>query len=325
MIFFDLKNKWKINKSKLDIPKKKKLQLPTVIFLAMLVISPFFLANSQSTSGKGIIFSRNNLSAWCIVPYDVKKRGPEERARMLARLGITKFAYDWREEHVPGFDQEMDALKKHHIVLQAFWMPYGPDILNNKHYLKILALLKRHNIKTQLWWSYGSTEDGLKNMTQQEKVIAVSNTVKVLAEDAAKIGCTVGLYNHNGWFGEPENQLAIIDYVKMPNVGIVYNFNHAEAQVDRFPVFFPKILPHLIALNIAGLKNGNPGKVVPVAHGDSEEEMIRIVGESGYRGIIGIINEDTDPDAEAGLKLNIEGLKIILKSLGYSAVLQTYY
>lgn len=281
-------------------------------------------AMSQSSPGTGEVFSKKNLVAWCIVPFDIKKRGPEERAQMLDKLGITKFAYDWREEHVSSFDEEMNTLKKHHIKLQAFWMPYGPDPVKNKHYAEILALLQRHHIRTQLWWSYGSSNDSLKNMTQEEKVAAVGNMVRIMAEDAVKIGCTVGLYNHNGWFGEPENLLSILHYVKMQNVGIIYNFNHAEDQTERFSEFFPQILPHLFALNIAGLKKGTPGKVVPVGQGDSEEKMIRMIAESSYRGTIGIINENTDPDAEVGLKMNIDGLKKILKSLGYADVLQTY-
>jgi len=297
--------------------------LPLINLLALMIFC-FDQAMCQPPSGKGEVFSKKNLVAWCIVPFDDKKRGPEERAQMLEKLGVTKFAYDWREEHVPSFDEEMNALKKHHIELQAFWMPYGPDPVNNKHYAEIFALLKRCDIKTQLWWSYGSSNDGLKNMTQEEKVIAVGNTVRSIAEDAAKIGCTVGLYGHNGWFGEPENQMSILQYVKMQNVGIVYNFNHAEEQTDRFSEFFPKILPHLIALNIAGLKKGPPGKVVPVGQGDSEEKMIRIIAESSYHGTIGVINEETDPDAEVGLKMNMDGLKRILQSLGYTDVLQTY-
>jgi hypothetical protein len=317
------------------LPKKKNMSktnsgynimLLHLLFINLLVlmIFPVNEAMCQVSSGKGKVFSRGNLVAWCIVPFDNKKRGPEERAQMLVKLGITKFAYDWREEHVPSFDQEINALKKHHIELQAFWMPYGPDPLNNKHYAEIFALLKRHHLKTQLWWSYGSSNVGLENMTQEEKVSAVGKMVRELAEDASKIGCTVGLYNHNGWFGEPENLISILQYVKMDNVGIVYNFNHAEEQVDRFPVFFPKLLPHLIALNIAGLKKGPPGKVVPVGQGDSEEKMIRIIAESDYKGTIGVINEETDPDAEVGLKINVDGLKNILKSLGYTVVLQTY-
>src|SRR5262245_25393483 len=53
------------------------------------------------------LFSRGNLIAWCIVPFDSKKRGPEERATMMKRLGFERFAYDWRAEHVPTFDAEV--------------------------------------------------------------------------------------------------------------------------------------------------------------------------------------------------------------------------
>ncbi|MFM8434591.1 MAG: sugar phosphate isomerase/epimerase, partial [Planctomycetia bacterium] len=34
------------------------------------------------------LFRRDNLVAWCIVPFDAKKRGPEERAAMLEKLGF---------------------------------------------------------------------------------------------------------------------------------------------------------------------------------------------------------------------------------------------
>jgi hypothetical protein len=74
------------------------------------------------------LFGSDNLVAWCIVPFDSKKRGPEERAAMLERLGFKHFAYDWRAEHVPTFDAEMDALKRHGIALDAFW---APGELNN--------------------------------------------------------------------------------------------------------------------------------------------------------------------------------------------------
>ncbi len=40
------------------------------------------------------LFARSNLVAWCIVPFDSQKRGPEERAAMLERLGLRRLAYD---------------------------------------------------------------------------------------------------------------------------------------------------------------------------------------------------------------------------------------
>src|SRR5688572_5092645 len=69
------------------------------------------------------LFARTNLVAWCIVPFDAKKRGPEERAAMMERLGFRMFAYDYRAEHISTFDAEMEALKRHHIQLLAWWFP----------------------------------------------------------------------------------------------------------------------------------------------------------------------------------------------------------
>jgi sugar phosphate isomerase/epimerase len=93
--------------------------------------------------------------------------------------------------------------------------------------------------------------------------------------------------------------------------------------MDSFPEFFPKIQPHLIALNLAGLDKQHH-KVVAIGEGDSELDMIRIIHKSSYRGPIGIINENTDPDAEAGLRKNMEGLKKILNILGDEQAAKTY-
>src|SRR5262245_19442526 len=103
---------------------------------------------ATAVSGANQLFDRNNLIAWCIVPFDNKKRGPEERAAMLERLGFRHFAYDWRAEHIPTFDAEVDALKRHGVSLDAFWV--APGELNNESRI-ILDVLKRHGVKAQLW------------------------------------------------------------------------------------------------------------------------------------------------------------------------------
>src|ERR1700733_14079522 len=104
-------------------------------------------AQEAKQTGQGL-FAHDNLIAWCIVPFDSKKRGPEERAAMLARLGFKHFAYDWRAEHIPTFDAEVDALKKHGISLDAFWVATGE--LNGESKI-ILDVLKRHDVKADLW------------------------------------------------------------------------------------------------------------------------------------------------------------------------------
>ena len=100
-------------------------------------------------SDASAIYAKENLVAWCIVPFDAKQRGPEKRAAMLERLGIRKLAYDYRAQHIPMFDAEMQALKKHGIELTAWWFP---RTLNDEA-RHILSVLKRHRVKTQLWVS----------------------------------------------------------------------------------------------------------------------------------------------------------------------------
>lgn len=269
------------------------------------------------------IYAKQNLIAWCIVPFDSENRGPEERAKMLKDLGITKLAYDWRDEHIPTFDQELQTLKKHDIDLQAFWLASGPDPANDKNLKIILDALERNNVQTQLWAMFGGWE-GFDELNQQEKVETAAETVAYVAKSLDSIGSSLGLYNHGGWFGEPENQVAIIEHLKMDNIGIVYNFSHAETQANRFEEFYPKILPHLYAINITGLKGGYPAEVVPVGQGNMEEDMMRIIKESSYDGPIGIINEDFAEDARDGLEINIHGIQEILKSLGDKKALSTY-
>ena len=76
------------------------------------------LAAQTTASADTSLFARSNLMAWCIVPFDSAQRGPEERAQMLQRLGITQFAYDYRAEHIPSFEAEIAACRAHGIQLK---------------------------------------------------------------------------------------------------------------------------------------------------------------------------------------------------------------
>lgn len=294
-------------------------------FLLIFLLSGFqqYAIAQKKNGSRGSIYAKQNLIAWCIVPYDSKRRGPEERATMLNQLGITKLAYDWREEHIATFDEELIALKQHHIKLQGFWFASGSDPANDKNLAIVLDLLKRNKVKTQLWCMFGGWNN-FDQQSQAEKVKTAAVSVAYVAKNLAEIDCSLGLYNHGGWFGEPENQLAIINLLKMDNIGIVYNFSHSETQIHRFPEFFPKILPHLYAINLTGLKGTEPAEVVPVGQGNVEEKMMRLILNSNYKGPIGIINENFAPDAADGLQLNMDGIKEILGRIGDVKGAQTY-
>jgi len=123
------------------MPRFARWMLPVGLILAL---AP---AGSRGQEAKSL-FARENLIAWCIVPFDSKHRGPEERAAMLEKLGFRHFAYDWRAEHVPTFDAEVEALKRHGVGLDAFWL--APGELNDTS-RGILEVLKRHGVKSQLW------------------------------------------------------------------------------------------------------------------------------------------------------------------------------
>jgi sugar phosphate isomerase/epimerase len=256
------------------------------------------------------LFARENLVAWCIVPFDSQNRGPSQRAEMLQRLGFQRFAYDWRAEHLPSFETEVLELQKRGIELTAVWFPGG---LNADGRL-MLDVLKKHRVKTQLWVMLVDPAPG---KDQAAKVQAAADFLRPIAEEAAKLDCQVGLYNHGNWGGEPENQLAVIEAVGMPNVGIVYNLHHGHDHLPRFPELLKKMRPHLLALNLNGMvENGERigKKILPLGQGDLDLSLLKAIAASGYDGPIGILGHTQD-DAEERLQDNLDGLDWLLPQL----------
>lgn len=264
------------------------------------------------------VFAPNNLLAWCIVPFDGKKRGPAERVEMLKRLGFTKYVYDWRAEHLPTFDEEVQLLKKAGITLQGVWFPAGVG----KDGETLLALLKKHDIKTELWVMLPQPD---AKLTQDEKVKVTTELVKKLAVLAAKQGCKVGIYNHGGWTGEPANMAAVAKACGEPNVGIVYNLHHGHDHLKDLPAALKVMLPHLYCINTNGMqtdgdKKGN--KILVVSEGDQDKAWLKAIRDSGYAGPVGIIGH-TDDDAEARLADNLTGLKLLASGSPFKVGVRT--
>lgn len=284
---------------------------PLLLSLLAVVALPFAALAQQTPD----LFAQENLVAWCLVPFDAKKRGPEERAAMLEKLGFKHFAYDYRAEHIPTWDAEIDALKKHGIELSAWWFPGS---LNDEA-KKTLELFQRHGVKPDLWITGGGvpTKDAAE---QEARVETEAKRVKAIAEAAAPLGIKVALYNHGNWFGEPENQIAIIERLKrdgISNVGLVYNLHHGHDHLDRFPELLAKMKPYLLTLNLNGMRRGadkQGDKILPLAQGDLDLELLKAIRASGWTGPIGILNH-TPEDAEARLLDNLDGLHWLLPQL----------
>jgi sugar phosphate isomerase/epimerase len=138
--------------------------------------------------------------------------------------------------------------------------------------------------------------------------------LRPIAEAGNRIGCSLALYNHGGWFGVPENMVRLVKAINRPNVGIVYNLHHAHDQMDRLPEVLRILKPHLLALNINGMEtNGDQigKKILVIGEGNRDEQMLRQISECGYTGPIGILNH-TQEDAKDRLDKNIKGLRSLL-------------
>jgi len=282
---------------------------PALLSLALPLFSPF--------RAEEALFARSNLAAWCIVPFDEAKRGPEERAAMLEKMGIKKFVYDYRAEHIPQWDDELNALKKHHIELFGWWFPTS---LNDEA-RKTLELFKRHGVKPQLWVNGNGGPIQVKDEADQKaRITKEIERLKPIVQAAAEIGSQVVLYNHGNWYGEPENAIAIIEALKgqgIKNVGMVYNLHHGHGHLDRLAKVLPKMLPHLLCFNLNGMDVGGDAKgrkILPLGVGTEDVKVLRILRASGYHGVVGILNH-TNADAEGRLLDNLDGLAWLLPQL----------
>ncbi len=257
------------------------------------------------------LFDRENLTAWCVVPFDSKKRGPEERAEMLQRLGFKNFAYDWRAKDIPTFDAEVEAMKSHGINLVAWWFPTDAADPAAK---TILEVIKRHGIHPQLWVMGGGSET--RTPAEQERRIAdEADRIFKIIQLSAPYGCQVELYNHDGWFGQPDNEVAVIQRLREKGIsgaGMVYNFSHGHGDVANFPAVWKRISPYVVAVNVTGMVMS--GRLIAPSQGDKELEMMRIVQDSGWRGPIGVIAEQGG-DAELTLENDLRGMEWLKKEL----------
>ncbi len=287
------------------INRRHWVRSPILVFLFVSLTGLWNREVVAQVAASGI-FARTNLVAWCIVPFDAKKRGPEERAQMLKRLGLRRMAYDWRAEHIPTFDAEVEACQRHGIELTAWWFPGVLD----QDARTILGVIEKHKVKTQLWVS-GGGEPTKTPEEQAQRIASEVARIRPIAEAAARLGCSVGLYNHGGWFGEPENQIEIIRSLGLKNVGLIYNLHHGHSHLARFPELFRLMKPYLYAINLNGMvvdgdKSGK--KIMYLGEGDQELSLLKTIRESGWNGAVGIIDHRPETDSEETLGRNLRGL-----------------
>jgi sugar phosphate isomerase/epimerase len=289
----------------------------------VLLLIIFSCSPGEKNTANSKLFTKDNLIAWCVVPFDSAERTPEERAQMLEDLGFKKFAYDWRLKHLPTFGAEINALKKHGIELTSVWLWIDTDSTEifDEANKQLMEIIKQNNVKTDFWVGFGNKHfEGLSDEAKLEKAMA---SVSYIQNRAKELGCTISLYNHGDWFGEPENQVRIIEKMGAKDVGIVYNFHHAHTQIKEFPRLLQKMLPYLNTVNLNGMKVEGP-KILTIGEGDQELGMLNILRETGYAGSLGILCHIETEDARVVLERNLTGLRSLLSEMGQDEALKTY-
>lgn len=290
-----------------------QLTFPVLLLLSLLIVFP---SCSVNKTGSTFEFSENstsisdnlqtqNLVAWCIVPFDAKQRGPEERAKMLKELGILRCAYDWREKHVPEFEEEILQYQKYGIEYFAFW----------GYHEKAFELFKKYDLHPQVWMMMKKTSA----QSQEERIQEAVKNLEKMARMTQEMDCKLGLYNHGGWEGEPKNMVAVCQQLHKKgydHVGIIYNWHHGHEHIENWEETLALIQPYLLCLNLNGMSNPQADpKILPLAQGKHEAAMLKTLKESGYDGPIGILDHLNEVDTKVALENNLRGLEQLKKSI----------
>lgn len=145
---------------------------------------------------------------------------------------------------------------------------------------------------------------------QEERIQAEATRIQKIVKLAAPYHCDVHLYNHNGWFGQTDNQIAVIKKlgnVAITHVGMIYNFSHGHQDVEHFAAIWQRMQPYVVAVNITGMEQGGEERIIPPAQGTDELAMLSVIQASGWRGPIGLIAEQGG-DAEITLGNGLRGV-----------------
>jgi len=248
--------------------------------------------------------ARDQLVAWCIVPFDAAQRTPEQRAQMLQELGLKRCAYDWRDVHVPTFEEEILQYQRHGIELFAFWEGHE----------QAFALFEKYKLHPQIW----KTAESPAGESDEQRIALAVEKIRSLAEKTRQLGCPLGLYNHGGWGGEPRNLVAVCERLRsegFSHVGIVYNFHHGHGHIADWAESFRMLQPYLLCLNLDGMNSSGEPRILGIGKGEHEAKMLQVVLESGYPGPFGILNHRAELDARTGLLENLEGLAEVQRQL----------
>lgn len=250
----------------------------------------------------------NDVYPWCIVAFDSLVRSPTERIIMLKELGFDKYAYDWQDDDLNEMESEFKLAKENDIEIISVWLWLNAerDSVGNlsPSNERIFEILKDQQLKSTFWLSFSN--NFFEGLTQEQSINIAIEMIKFVSVKAEKIDCKIALYNHHGWFGNPKNQVEIIEKLPQYNLSMVYNFHHAHQYLEEFPSIVKKIKPYLSSVNLNGMRKEGP-KILPIGEGDYEKDMIKLLIDEGYYGPWGLLGHVENEDVKRVLERNFDG------------------
>ncbi|RMB64149.1 AP endonuclease [Dokdonia sinensis] len=254
-------------------------------------------------------FAQENLIPWSIVAFDSLKRRPAERVAMVKKLGFDRYAFGGRQEHIDKMEEEIGIARSENVEISAVWLylNHKKDSVGKLKPMseQVFQTLEKTGLQTQIWVGFHPEYfDGLDDDKAFTKALSM---LSYLAQRAERIGCTINMYNHGGWYGDPKNQLEIINRLPQYNIGVVYNFHHAHEELDAYDENIAMLLPYLKCVNLNGMKAGGP-KILTIGQGELEKQMIQRLLDLGYDGPWGILGHVKGGDPEVLLDKNMRGL-----------------
>lgn len=267
---------------------------------------------SSCTKTEHELIEIDELSPWCILGFDSLDRTANQRITMLKEMGFKKYGFNKGKGHLDEMKNEFKLAKENDIEITSIflWLNAERDSIGklSSSNQKLLNNLEDIEQKPTIWLSFSN--NFFKELDQKESLDLSIKMIKFIKLKADDLGCKLALYNHHGWFGNPHNQIKILEELRTDSITIVYNFHHAHEYVDQFPEIARKIKPYLSYVNLNGIKKEGP-QILTIGHGDYEYDMIKILNDEGYNGPWGILGHIKTKDVQKVLEQNIEGLKLL--------------
>ena len=273
----------------------------------LFALIPFMIFSCKS---KQPPMAMHDLLPWCISAFDSLQRTPAQRIAMVKELGFTKYAYGWRNENLAEAALEINLARDNDLEIVAVWLwlnanrdSLGQLSTGNQ---RMLDIVQETGLKTTLW--VGFNHNFFDGLTQDECITRAAEMIAFIQSKLEGLNCNIALYNHKGWFGDPRNQLDVIEALGDESLTLVFNFHHLHAYIDDYPEILNRAFPYLSAVNLNGMSTKG-SKIMTIGNGEHELTMIELLLQKGYNGPWGILDHIKSEDSKIVLERNIAGLR----------------